>query len=756
MTSQELKDKIDSVLGNSIRCLLPSYWWKKLFHDVVDKIDDAGLPIVDTTKELNNLNVSEGQLASVISSKEVSVWKSFRDCYQPTGDEEHDFPNLTRIKKIRVTNATVSESFSSFSMIDADNNTTFNMVVVQSSAGYAIGCVVEGDQSQEILFIQNDVVYQSNIDEFNDLLASKNVVYVGPINSTLTEEQWAQIDAVFSWEEKSTSGVGVFVKEKDAWIKLLSETDGSIESEISIREFKTSNSAEDKAWNVETINLFKEGKVSVCCKQIHNDNYYSILNLVRYLTPTEVTKAHGFGFQSLGTAFNTDYTPIWLWITEDGTLGDVESETYELATKKDIEGIPTMMPVYYCVNLDTGTVNDFNEEELNANKDAVSAYWNNGTSYFYLVIRITQNSVTVEQEIPILIVSGYSSGSDKGIFFNTKDWDDTYKGSSRWIEYKLKSDGTYESSATVASPTIKTLYIPDDDYTSTTISDNKSIRFDQGEIPIINKKSNGHGSLTGIIPVYAQDRTVRYFEKGVLYEFSYDNSGNYTTTKLGQVSTEDFTTELKAKLESLNNYDDTEITQAIETLTRRFEALLGQNASEAIENFNEIMAFLDGIKDSESLDSIIASIEQQIADIQSSIPTKTSELTNDSGFLTEHQDVSHLATKEDLKSKQDVVSDLETIRSGAALGATALQEHQDISHLATKEDLEEAEEVTSVVFHEHEGRIVGIENELSANVATKEALTALRVELEQHILENEEVIAAAFNDLYKQIKQNLS
>lgn len=742
MTSQELKDKIDSVLGNSIRCLLPSYWWKKIFHLVVDKIDDARVPIVNTKEELNKLDVSEGQLASVIS-EEVWMWKSFRECYQPTGDEEHDFPKLTRIKKIKVTTATVSESLSSFYMVDVDDNTTFNMAVATSTAGFVVGCIVEDSQtSQEILFIQNDVEYQSNINAFNDLLASKNVVYVGPINSTLTEEQWTQIDAIFSWGEESTSGAGVFVKDKDAWIKLLSEKDRS----IAIREFKTSNSAEDKAWNVETINLFKEGRVSICCRQVHNNNYYSILNLVRYLTPTEVTKAHGFGFQSLGTSSNTDYTPIWLWITEDGTLGDVESETYELATKKDIEGIPTMMPVYYCVNLDTGTVNDFNEEELNANKDAVSAYWNKGISYFYLVMRVTQNSVIREQEIPILIVSGYSSGSDKGIFFNTKDWDNISEGSSRWIEYKLKSDGTYESSTTVASPTIKTLYIPDDDYTSTTISDNKSISFDQGEIPIINKKSNSSASyLTGIIPVYAQNRTVRYFEKGVLYEFSYDNSGNYTTTKLGQVSTEDFTTALKAKLESLNNYDDTEITQAIETLTRRFEALLGQNASEAIENFNEIMAFLDGIKDSESLDSIIASIEQQIASARDAIPTKTSELTNDSGFLTEHQDVSHLATKEDLKSKQDVISDLETIRSGAALGATALQKHQDISHLATKEELEETEEVTAYAFADITEKYSSLNERVRLGYATKAEVNAIKDMFLNEIVDNEEVVAKALS-----------
>lgn len=46
------------------------------------------------------------------------------------------------------------------------------------------------------------------------------------------------------------------------------------------------------------------------------------------------------------------------------------------------------------------------------------------------------------------------------------------------------------------------------------------------------------------------------------------------------------------------------------------------------------------------------------------IPTKTSDLTNDSGFLTQHQDIS---------GKQDTISDLATIRSGAQAGSTALQ-----------------------------------------------------------------------------------
>jgi len=104
-----------------------------------------------------------------------------------------------------------------------------------------------------------------------------------------------------------------------------------------------------------------------------------------------------------------------------------------------------------------------------------------------------------------------------------------------------------------------------------------------------------------------------------------------------QLSTEDFTTLLKQKLEGLSNYDDTSIIQAVQSLQGQINTLVSDNASTAIESFNEIIAFLQGITDSEDLDSIIASIEQQIV------------------------------------VKQDKISDLDAIRSGASKGATALQ-----------------------------------------------------------------------------------
>lgn len=67
--------------------------------------------------------------------------------------------------------------------------------------------------------------------------------------------------------------------------------------------------------------------------------------------------------------------------------------------------------------------------------------------------------------------------------------------------------------------------------------------------------------------------------------------------------------------------------------------------------------------------------------------TKTSELTNDSGFLTAHQDISGKADKTyvdtELGKKQNTISDLSTIRSGASAGATAVQPSA-ISDMETK------------------------------------------------------------------------
>lgn len=102
--------------------------------------------------------------------------------------------------------------------------------------------------------------------------------------------------------------------------------------------------------------------------------------------------------------------------------------------------------------------------------------------------------------------------------------------------------------------------------------------------------------------------------KGAEVEELLDSIGNKVDKVEGkQLSTEDFTTLLKQKLDGLSNYDDTEIIQAVETLRSDFDTLVSGDTTTAIKTFNEVIDFLDGLKDTEDLASIIASIEQQIA-----------------------------------------------------------------------------------------------------------------------------------------------
>jgi hypothetical protein len=79
------------------------------------------------------------------------------------------------------------------------------------------------------------------------------------------------------------------------------------------------------------------------------------------------------------------------------------------------------------------------------------------------------------------------------------------------------------------------------------------------------------------------------------------------------LSQNDFTNILKAKLESLENYDDTQVRALITSLTNRLDTLVDGDVTQAIESFNEVIAFLDGLSDTQNLAEIITSIQSEIA-----------------------------------------------------------------------------------------------------------------------------------------------
>ena len=123
MTTSELKSYIDRILGNNIRLLLPSYWWKRAFGAVIDKVDEkveksdlktingesvlgegdlrVGVKSVESVEALEKLDAQVGDMATVgVESLEVV---SVGNLYTPGFDGfSRDWDKLTRINKIEL------------------------------------------------------------------------------------------------------------------------------------------------------------------------------------------------------------------------------------------------------------------------------------------------------------------------------------------------------------------------------------------------------------------------------------------------------------------------------------------------------------------------------------------------------------------------------------------------------------------------------------------------------------------------------
>ena len=81
-----------------------------------------------------------------------------------------------------------------------------------------------------------------------------------------------------------------------------------------------------------------------------------------------------------------------------------------------------------------------------------------------------------------------------------------------------------------------------------------------------------------------------------------------------QLSTEDFTTTLKQKLEGLTNYDDADVRSAITKLQNDLDAIVNGDATSAIDSIQEILAFLSTIADTQTLAGIVADLKQYVDD----------------------------------------------------------------------------------------------------------------------------------------------
>jgi chromosome segregation ATPase len=226
-------------------------------------------------------------------------------------------------------------------------------------------------------------------------------------------------------------------------------------------------------------------------------------------------------------------------------------------------------------------------------------------------------------------------------------------------------------------------------------------------------------------------------------------------------------------LEGLSNYDDTSIQNAVNSLTTQIDTLVSGDASVAIESFNEIIAFLNGVEDSENLDSIIAAIEQQIAAKQDKLVSGTNIKTINgqsivgSGNVVISVDTSNLVTKEEFEDLTNDILDNEEVVASAIndLNIRINELSENVSgEAATKVELAESvatiNETIAANDKRYDDEFSALDNridELAANVSGE---TVTKVEFEETItnitnviLDNEEVVASAFNDVNVRINE---
>ena len=155
-----------------------------------------------------------------------------------------------------------------------------------------------------------------------------------------------------------------------------------------------------------------------------------------------------------------------------------------------------------------------------------------------------------------------------------------------------------------------------------------------------------------------------------------------------QLSTNDFTTELKNKLNSLVNYDDTDIKERIDEVTERLNILIGNDdVSAVIDTFNEIEDFLSGITNKETLTGLLQDLKSEIVALCANSYVSLNKTENIGGNKTFTSNVGIYKTS----PRENFYTDVEgvkTNRGHVGVDENGIYIYNDISkkHLRIKDD----------------------------------------------------------------------
>lgn len=137
---------------------------------------------------------------------------------------------------------------------------------------------------------------------------------------------------------------------------------------------------------------------------------------------------------------------------------------------------------------------------------------------------------------------------------------------------------------------------------------------------------------------------------------------------------------------------DAELKALIDKLRSDFDTLYGENASDAIDNFKEVLAFLDGLKDTEKLSTKLADLSgadkkmgEDILELQNEVFPLTVKFEVSPTVVKAGQSTPiHLSWGAE-RRKKDVTADAEVVLDGTATAGKSKDVSVNLAHGATRQ-----------------------------------------------------------------------
>lgn len=355
MTTQELKQQIDKVLGNSIRCLLPSYWWKRLFTSLADRVDEVEqstsqlidskveevkMPIVESVDELSKLDLPKGSVAAV---KDLVC--SFKDLYRLTEEDFDDvisnIKKTSRIERIAVKPyVRVPEDFSSCMCALITRSLMSQITFIVESQGDTLQVRYFETTNSEAGMIKlhnaDGSINKEAEEQLNSILKEREYRFVGNPNGPTTDEEYEVLDSIFTiWEASDLYIKGAswerFAKESDlegieGGNSIIVLDNGTTQKNADA--FKKILHAYENDLGV--LVLYKEDAVGAFVKQFYTTRRISYANDKIYLNLTKDNDSSDKIYQYKLTADGKlSYNSSWNETTIDEALSDTSTNAVQ-------------------------------------------------------------------------------------------------------------------------------------------------------------------------------------------------------------------------------------------------------------------------------------------------------------------------------------------------------------------------------------------------------------------------------------------